>query len=56
MCNLCCQNDTSEKLYLVTLILKISFSGPLYANYPVLLIGRNNIESYQILALLIETQ
>ena len=46
MCNLCCQNDTSMKLYPVTLILKLSISRLLYASYLVLLIDRNNVENY----------
>ena len=46
MYNLCCQNDTSMKLYPITLILETSISGLLHANYLVLLIDRNNIENY----------
>ena len=45
MRNLCCQNDTSKKLYPITLILKISISGRMYVNYLILSIERNNIEN-----------
>lgn len=43
---LCCQNETHNKVCPITLILKMSISGLLYASYLVLLIDRNNIENY----------
>ena len=48
MYNLCCKIDTAMKLYPITLILKISISALLYANYFVLLTDKSNIENYLI--------
>ena len=48
MWNLCCRNETSiyNKVWPMTLILRINISGLLYASYLVLLMNRINTENY----------
>ena len=47
MCNLCCQNETSNnKVWPITLIFRMNISGLLYASYLVLLMNRIDIENY----------
>ena len=47
MCNLCCQNETSNnKVWPITLIFRMNISGLLYASYLVFLMNRIDIENY----------